>query len=207
MKLKKIIENIPFNRLLIYMILLGFFPVVFTTFYFYQKKQQWNQVSEKIRVIHEIFEAKVRKQYLNTIVRNAYGEIDQFYLENQLEPLSFLKKERETLEQLLQSPTFTGNEPAEKRYSLLSSNANRFEFMQGSPQSTEGVHEAACMLSHPVEIDTNDLKEILNRIEGNRKGKPQLIITDFRLNKKTHMNGNEVFELNLKLKKREFSHS
>lgn len=204
MNLKKSISSLPLHSLLTFMIFLGFLPIVFMTLHFYQKGQEWNQVLEKIRKVHELSEAKVRKQYLNTIVRNTYSETDQFYLENQLESLSLLKKEKERLEQLLQNPTFTGNEIAEKRYSFISSNANRLSFMQGSPQSAENVHEVACILSHPVEIDTIDLKEILNRIEGNRKGKPQLIISDFRLNRKSHLNGNEVYELNLKLKKREF---
>ncbi len=207
MKEKPSFRNFPLNRLLTYVVIIGFLPALFTLFNVYQKKQEWRTVSEKIIALHEMSEAKARKQYLNTIVRNTYADTDQFYLENQLESLLFLRKERETLERLLQNPTFTGNEAAEKRYNLITSKANRFELMQGTPQSAEGVHETSCTLSHSVEIDTNDLKEILNRIEGNRKGKPQLLITDLKLNKKTHGNGNEVYELNLKFKKREFLHS
>jgi hypothetical protein len=204
MNLQKLFNRIPINRLVTYLILLGFFPTIFATLHFYLKKNEWNDVLEKVGEIHEISETRVRKQYLNTIVRNTYCEVDQFYIENQLESLCFLKKEKERLEQLFQSPTFTGNEAAEKRYALISANANRFAFTQGNAQIAEGIHETACTLSHPVEVDTNDLKEILNRIEGVRKGKPQLIITDFKLNKKSQVNGNEVYELNLKFKKREF---
>jgi hypothetical protein len=206
MNIKKLIQILPFNRLLLYIIVLGFIPASIAFLHFYQQKKEWDKIDEKIRSIHGMSEARVRKQYQNIIVRNAYSEADQFYLENQLESLFFLKKEREALEHLFHSPTFTGNEAAEKRYALITSQANRFAFMQGSPQSGEGIHESLCALSHPVEIDTNDLKEILNRIEGNRKGKPQFIIIDFKLNKKTHTHGNEVYELNLKFKKREFFH-
>lgn len=197
-------NQIPITRLIFYLVIIGFLPAIFISFDFYLTKKEWDGVQEKIRSVHRLSEAKAKKQYLNTIVRKAYTEIDHFYLENQLEPLTFLKKEKERLEQLFQSPSFTGNESAEKRYVFISSNANRLAFMQGNPNSSEGIQEVNCMLSHPVEIDTNDLKEILNRIEGYRKGKPQLIISDFKINKKAHLSGNEVFELNLKLKKREF---
>ncbi len=202
--LKKLSLNLPFNRALIYLVVIGFLPLVFMVFHYTQKKREWDAVSEQINAIHHLSESKARKQYFNTIVRNAYSESDPLYLENQLEPLSFLKKERETLQQLLQSPTFTGNEAAEKRYAQLTSHANRLEFLQGSPQATEGIQETVCWLSHPVEIDSHDLKEILNRLEGKRKGKPQLLITDFKCHKKTLLSGNEVFELNIKLFKREF---
>lgn len=202
--LKKLLDNLPFNRVMIYLIALGFLPALFTAFHYAKKKRAWDEVSEQINAIHHLSETKARKQFFNTIVRNAYAETDPLYLENHLEPLTFLKKERETLEQLLRSPTFTGNESAEKRYAHLTSNANRLEFLQGSPQAAEGIQEAVCWLSHPVEIDSHDLKEILSRLEGNRKGKPQLLITDFKCNKKTLLSGNEVFELNIKLLKREF---
>lgn len=204
MKTKKLRDILPLNRLIIYIVILGLIPSALAICYFYQQKKEWDQISEKILSIHEMSETKIRKQYQNILVRNVYSESDPNYFDNQLESLSFLKKEREALEHLLQSPAFTGNEAAEKRYAFITSLTNRLSFMQGSPQSSDGIHESICMLSHPIEIDGNDLKEILNRIEGNRKGKPQLIITELKLNKKTHMNGNEVYELNLKLKKREF---
>jgi hypothetical protein len=201
---KKAKTPLPTRRIVIYLIILGFLPSFFALFHYTSKKKEWEAVSERILSIQHLAETKARKQYLNTIVRNAYLEADQLYLENQLEPISFLKKEKETLEQLLKSPAFTGNEGAEKRYSFLSSKANRFQWVQGSAQVAEGVHEVTCLLSHPVEVDGHDLKEILTRIEGNRKGKPQLLITDFKLNRQIRMSGNEVFELNMKLLKREF---
>lgn len=202
MKQKKL--NLPLKRLLVYLVILGFLPIALALFNYTSKKREWEAVSQQIAQVQRFSETKVRKQFLNTTVRNAFMEADQFYLENHLEPLNFLKKEKETLENLLRSPAFTGNESAEKRFAFLLSKANRLQWVQGSTQAAEGIQEASCLLSHPVEIDAQDLKEILSRIEGNRKGKPQLIITDFKLNKKAHLSGNEVFELNMKLLKREF---
>jgi len=186
------------------LIVLGLLPSLCAAFYYAQKKREWDTVSERIQQVHALSLSKARKQYTNTIVRQVYSDADSTYLENHLEPLSFLKKERETLERLLQNPTFTGNESAEKRYAFLTSRANHLEFIPQNPEVGEGIQEVQLLLSHPVEMDAHDLKEILTRIEGNRKGKPQLLITDFRFNKKTLLGGNEVFEVNLKLLKREF---
>jgi hypothetical protein len=201
---KKLIATLPVNRLLVYVMILGFLPIIFAALYYTKNKNEWDEVAQQILNIHHLSANAARKQSLNTAVRHAYSEADQCYLENQLEPLFFLKKEREALEQLLKGPTFTGNEAAEKRYAFLTSNANHFEWVQGSAQTAEGVQQADLFLSHPVEIDAHDLKEILIRTEGHRKGKPQLIVTDFKLNKKALSSGNEVFELNMKLLKREF---
>ncbi len=82
--------------------------------------------------------------------------------------------------------------------------ANRIQFTEGASQNGEGFVETIEIMSHPVEIDDQDLKEILNRIEGIRPGKPQLIISDFKLVRKALSGGNEVFETHLKLLKREY---
>ncbi len=65
---------------------------------------------------------------------------------------------------------------------------------------------------HPVEVNVSDLKKILTLIEGRKIGefetgpqKPQLMILDFKLEKKNIRENNEVFDLNMKLLKREFS--
>ena len=50
----------------------------------------------------------------------------------------------------------------------------------------------------------DDLKDILDIIEGNHTQKPQLIVRDFQLTRKTKTSGNEVYDLSMALIKREF---
>lgn len=201
---KKIFSKLPLNRLLVYLVILGFLPIACSVFYYAKKNREWEFISQRIANVRSLAANSARKQSLNKTVRAVYADAEQFYLENQLESLTFLKKEKEALEQLFHNPTFTGNEAAEKRYAFLSSPSNQLEWIQGSSQAAEGTQQTDVLQAHSVEIDAYDLKEILMRIEGNRKGKPQLLITDFRLNKKELSNGNEVFELTMKLLKREF---
>lgn len=203
--MNKLLQSIPFSRLVIYIVLLTLFPVFGIGFLYLKEKNTWNEVAEQILTVHSLSEQKARKQSMNTTVRKKYAKADDFYLDNQVETINFLKKEREALENLVQNPTFTGNELAERRYAFLSGEANRLQFTQGAVQGAEGVQETTVILAHPVEVDNQDLKELLMRVEGNRPKKPQLLITDFKLNKKAHSNGNEVFEVNMKLLKREFA--
>jgi hypothetical protein len=202
--MKKINSSIPLSRLVLYIVLAGFLPLFFIAYSYTKQKGEWDSINDRIMAVHSLSEQKARKQSVNNAVRKKYADADCFYLDNQLESLNFLKKEREALENLIQNPSFTGNEAAEKRYAFLLGDSNRLQFTEGSVQSGDGLQETTEILSHSVEVDTSDLKEILARLEGNRCGKPQLLITDFKLNKKAHLNGNQVFELNLKLLKREF---
>lgn len=205
MSMKNGLTSIPLSRLLVYLMILFLLPTFSVGYRFVKKNREWDAVQMRILSLHTLSASKERKQYLNNLVRQNFSGIDQFFIENQLESLQLLKREREALEKLFQSPTFTGNEAAEKRFAAITSKSNRLEWTQGNLQSADGIQEGHFMLSHPVEIDTQDLKEILTRIEGTRKGKPQLIVTDFKLLKKAKQNGNEVYELNMKLLKREFS--
>lgn len=202
--LKKTSLSIPFSRLVIYLMVLGLLPLVFVGYHFFSQKQQWNLVNQQIFSVREIAEGKIRKQHLNTLVREKFSDFDQFYLNHHLETLSFLRHEKESLEKVIQNPAFTGNEAIEKRHLFLTGPANRIQFTEGASQNGEGFVETIEIMSHPVEIDDQDLKEILNRIEGIRPGKPQLIISDFKLVRKALSGGNEVFETHLKLLKREY---
>lgn len=202
--LKKLSLSIPFPRLIIYLMVLGLFPLLFVGYQFVSQKKQWNLVNQQILAVREMAEGKIRKQHLNTLVREKFSDFDQFYLNHHLETLSFLRHEKESLEKVIQNPAFTGNEAIEKRHLFLTGSANRMQFTEGTSQNAEGFVETVEILSHPVEIDHLDLKEILNRIEGVRPGKPQLIISDFKLVRKALSSGNEVFETHLKLLKREY---
>lgn len=202
--LKKMKGSFPLKRLIIYLFILSILPLVCIEFVFAGKKNEWEGILQQVHAVKQLSEIKARKQHFNHLARLHYGENDHFYLDSQLESLTFLKKEVSALEKLIRNPNFTGNEAAEKRFAFITGDTNRLHFAEGSVQACDKVQETVAVLSHPVEVDVQDVKEILNRIEGQRKGKPLLLITDFKLHKKTCPSGSEVLELNMKLLKREF---
>jgi hypothetical protein len=202
--LKKIKNFIPLKRIVFYLLITGCFPAFFTFYYFYSKKCKLNQWELAVERIHNAAVVQAKKQAVNQKIRRFYANSESLYLDRQLEKIRFLKKEKEALEQMLRSRTFTGNEAAELRYTFLTGEENRLLFTEFSSQKGEGIIETLLLLAHPVEIDSFDLKDILSYVEGTHSKQPQLLITDFKIARKKKPTTDEVFELNLKILKREY---
>lgn len=193
------------QRFVFYIALVALLPLVGVAYWYHFEKSGWESVKDELFATHFLAEQKARSQAVNLTVRAQYLEADPLYIDNTLEQLSLLGKEKEALKALMDSPSFTGNEAAEKRYAFITGGANRLHFREGLIQSADGIQETPESLTHPVELDTGDLQNVLRAVEEQREGQPQLLITDLILHKKTQPSGNEVFECTLHLLKREFS--
>src|SRR5262249_42700214 len=115
------------------------------------------------------------------------------------------------LQKVMSNKNFPDDENIKKRLEFLTSPSNNMIFTEGIVQSTPLFQEVNESLVHAVEVDGDDLRTILARIEGTDIGsetpganRPQLIILDFKIEKKSVTEKNQVFVLNLKLLKREF---
>lgn len=93
----------------------------------------------------------------------------------------------------------------------MTGQGNALVFSEGVVQSFPLFQETSETLIHSVEVNPSDIQKILARIEGTKMGeyrpgphRPQLVITEFKLDKKKVNDKNEVYLLNLKLIKREF---
>lgn len=202
--------NIPQSRMIIYLIIAGFIPVLFTIFYLSEQLSQINQLNrtlDKVEVQALILE---KKQASNIAVREHYKGSDRFYIDKNLETLKFLKPEVHSLEQLVNNPYFAGDESVKKRLNFLKNN-NTFLFSEGNVQTYPFFQETIASLTKPVEVNLEDLKKILTLIEGQPIGnykpgskRPQMIIIDFKLDRKEASENNEVFLLNMKILEREY---
>lgn len=204
------ISNIPLNRLVIYALLAGLIPFVLAVMHFMNQKSKVEGIEQLIYMVQEKAATQERKQAVNIAVRNNFRDADHFYIDKYLETLDFLEPEVESLKKVLNNKNFPDDENIRKRLEFLSS-GNNLSFTEGVVQSNPIFQETTETLVHPVEIDTKDLRTILAKIEGSQIGnelpspnRPQLIILDFKLEKKQATDKNEVFLLNLKLLKREF---
>lgn len=205
--MKNLRAQMPIKRQIFYLVLLGFLPMLFLLFDYSSNRNALTLLEKRVETARLTAAMKEEKQAFNTAVREKFGEADQLFIDKELEKHSLLNKERVALEKLLTSKAFTGNEAAEKRYAFLAGPSNRLLFNEGSVQTGEGFQETTESLAHSIEIDAADLKELLRRMEKSHPGQPQLIITEFKLDKKQTSLDNEVFDLNLKLLKREFLES
>jgi hypothetical protein len=204
-------SNIPLKRLLLYVLLLGLLPLGIAVVHFLSQRSQLEDLRNQIMMVHGLAAARERKQAVNIAVRNNFRDADHFYIDKNLETLSFLQPEIEGLQKVMSNKNFPDDENIKKRFELLTSSSNNMMFTEGVVQSTPTFQEVTESLVHPIEVNVEDLLNILARIEGSEFGhvapaphRPQLIILDFKIEKKSVTEKNQVFVLNLKLLKREF---
>lgn len=205
------LENIPVSRAVAYLIGIGLLPLLFVIFLFFSEKSRLEELDNTIVMIQDQAFLKEKKQAQNLAVRQHFRDADHFYIDKYLETLVFLEPEIETLQKIVKDKNFADDERIKKRLEFLTSQSNSLIFSEGSVQSFPLFQETAETLVHPVEVNTSDIQKILARIEGVDIGefkpgpnRPQLVVTEFKLDKKKTTDNNEVFLLNLKLIKREF---
>jgi hypothetical protein len=203
---------IPFNRLIIYLCIAALLPAALV-FFLFQKPME-----ERSRLIWQLQSATMRaknfemRQATNLALRSQFLEANHYYIDKQLESLSFLKPEAEVLQNLSRSNHLAENDGINKRVEFLTGKGNKLSFSEGVVQTYPYFKETVETLVHPVEINVSDMQQILSSIEGVKIGsfepepdRPQLIILDFKIEKKRIYPNNQVFLLNLKLLKREYT--
>lgn len=204
-------SSIPPKRLLIYLMLTGLIPIAIAWFSFSSQLDDVNDLQNKLWRLQDQAYSREKKQSANIAVRSQFHDVDHFYIDKNLETLSFLEPEIESLKGMLNNPNFPDDDNIKKRLETLSGQGNSLVFTEGVVQSTPVMQEVTETLVHPVEVNVADVKQILCRVEGVAMGeckpppnRPQLIILDFKLEKKNVSEKNQIYQLNLKLLKREY---
>lgn len=206
------LSHIPKTRLILYLMIAGLLPLVFVAMNFLSKKRAMEELEQSLYHMQQLAYNQESKQAVNLAVQEHYKHSDHFYIDKHLETLSFLELEVEMLEKLVNDKYFAGGEAIKNRLDFLTGSGNTLLFSEGNVQAYPSFQEITADLVHPVEVNAADLKEILSLVEGEAIGlfkpgpnRPQLIILDLKLDKKKSYENNEVFLLNMKLLKREFS--
>lgn len=209
--MNKFLSQIPKNRLIAYALIIGLMPILGAGFHFYTKTQEINLLQENLDGIKQTALMIEAKQALNKTVMAHYEGADRFYIDKNIESIPLLAKETEALKKISKQNNFIENEAVTNRLNYLQ-NRNSLVFAEGVVQSYPHFSETTETLVRPVEVDLVDLQNILAKIEGAQIGPyepgptpPQMIITDFKLEKKETTKENEVFNLNVKLIKREYA--
>ena len=185
------LSTIPQKRLIIYLLIGGLIPILLAWFSFSSQIDAANMLETQIWRIQEMAFSREKKQAVNMAVRNHFRDVDHYYIDKNLETLTLLEPEIESLKNMLNNPNFPEDENIKKRVENLTGPANSLVFTEGVVQSTPIFQEVTETLVHPVEVDVNDIQHILCRIEGISLGgctpppnRPQLMILDFKIDKK-----------------------
>lgn len=204
-------KNIPVPRLIFYLVCLGLIPFICVLFLFVSELNHLEELENSIESIQHEALVKEKKQALNLAVRQHFRDADHFYIDKYIESIVLLENEIDILQKIVTDKNFAEDDRIKKRLEYLTTQSNTLVFSEGIVQNFPMFQETIETLLHPVEVNGTDIQKILARIEGVEIGgeqpgpnRPQLIITEFKLDKRKVSDKSEVFTLNMKLIKREF---
>ncbi|MCB1113603.1 MAG: hypothetical protein KDK62_02485 [Chlamydiia bacterium] len=210
--MKNFSKNIPQGRALIYIMILCLLPSLFAGLWVWSQTGQVEGIKDQLENVREHAFLKEKRQASNKNLQNFYKDADSFFIDKHLESLTFLEPEIDSLQKLSSQKNVPEDESVRRRLDKLTGPDNALNFTEGVVQNYGAFQETTETLARPVEVNLNDLYKILTRIEGVSisgetvpEGRPQLIILDFRMEKKKNLDKNEAYQLNMKLLKREFS--
>lgn len=202
-------SQVPQSRVLLYIFCLSLLPIVFAMFHYNSETQSLQRLESQVSRLQEAAQIRNRKQSANALVRSYYSDADRFYLEKQTESTHLLEQESEALQKLGNQPHMAEDPRITRRLGVLA--GNTLVFTEGMVQSYPFFNEIPEALQHPIEVEVEDIKELLAKIEGTKIGpyepgpnRPQLLLTDFRLERKAPQGESEIYNLNLKILKREY---
>lgn len=203
-------ESIPASRLFWYIVLLGLVPVFFAGLHVINRVRQVSDAERALTATHEKLVLEESREGLNRAIREKFSEADHHYIDKNLEALTLLTTEQETLSTVSKQKTGIFDDRLLERLKKLKTE-NHLVFAEGVVQAYPQFQETSETLTHPVEVSVEDVKRILTMVEGVDidgyhavETAPQLIVTQFTLSRKKISERHEVFELNMKLLKREF---
>lgn len=211
MDFSQLLKGIPQSRMLLYLLILGLLPLLVVGMLLFSSLESLEQTETSLQLLQTKVVQKEKKQSANIALGNYYKKADHFYIDKNLEKLHLLEPEAEALKKISENPNFADNEIVRKRLEFLSGPQNHISFTESGVQTTPQFQEVVEVLAHPVEVNQGDIRKILSLIEGVEfssakpvADKPQLILLEFKLDKKSSTDKNETFTLNMKLLKREF---
>lgn len=204
-------SGISQQRLILYVLAVGLLPIALAVLHLFSQLSDVQSLQNNLEMIHQSMLTRESKQAVNLSVKEHFSGADHFYIDKQIESIRLLEPEIDSLRKIAAQNNVVDNEAVKKRFEYLT-NTNTIVFTEGVVQKNPYFQETTETLVHPLEVNLTNIAEILAKIEGVKIGpyqpgpdRPQMIITDFRIDKKTVDDKNEIFLLNLKLLKREFS--
>lgn len=199
------------TRIIIYSLILGLIPLLFVEMNYMSAKARQDNLSMALSEAITTATNKNAREFVNKQVKELYRDSNHFYIDQEIETISPLKDEVQSLQKILSLGFHANEDQFRRRLQFHTSGQNAISFVEGSVKTYKGFQETQESLAHSVEVDLNDVKSILSRIEGVRfseqetlpEQRPHLIITDWKMEKKKGLT-QELYSLDVKLIKREY---
>lgn len=189
-----------------------FLPIFFATLYAFMQAKKTKHFEDL--VLSSCKKGKlalIRKKQKEQFI-HCYSNANPYFLDTNIESILFSKHEIDELTAILQHPAITDKKQIEARLNFLTKGANHLSFTEESIRTTGTIKETEEKQRHPVQMDEEDLRKLLTIVEdmpiaGQTKieaSRPQIVITDFRLDTKQTPLKTNVFEVEMQFLKREF---
>jgi len=170
--------------------------------------QKLEQLEDEMERIHTKMVISQESQRKESALLSSLKNPDPHYLDKHVETLTFLLPEIKKLETLqLENPD---DEQTIKQLQSLKEGNNRLRFSEEQIRNNELFRETEEQQQQPIKLNEEDLKKLLCLIEGitiwpygPKEGRPQLIISDFKLTKNELPSHEKVFIVSMQLIKRE----
>lgn len=195
-----------------YLILaLGLIPCFLVITIYFRNARKLEELQTHVFYLKEKQLSAQKKSFLEQALLKQIKNADPAYLEKEIESLRFLQTEVHKIQALLH--TEPNNESLQHRLNFLLEGQNHLRFRLQNFQRAGKFQEIQAIQEHPVELNREDLKKLLARIENVPIGEykpglhpPDLIIKNFELIRKPLPSNEEVFLIHLELIKREILH-
>lgn len=196
---KKIRPSIFFSSLLV--------PIICATFYLFFQILELQELENRFIYSTKKGKSAIEKKRNKEQFLRRYSSYTPYFINQYIESLNFLDKEKQELITLLNHPAVLNKKILKERLSFLSGETNRLLFAEEKVRSSTKIKETEEKQRHPVQVDEKDLEKLLSLIEdvsSEPLNSPQLIIRNFQLKKKETSLRNEIFEVEMELLKREW---
>ncbi len=197
------------SRVVAYLAILGLLPICLAIYHYNSAQKLMEHLNQELEAVQQQVFLLNRKQTANNLVREYYRGADPFYIAKHAQTLPLLDQERQALDKLFHQVDVAPDPVIAKRLDELKTNA--LDFSEGAVQTYPFFREIPITQSRAVEVDKNDIEHMLSLLEGVDIGpyksgpnRPQVIITDLKLDRKTSSGGSQWYQLSMKLVKREY---
>ena len=199
-------EKIPPARIIAYAVLGSFLLIAICFMWMTSTINQAEDAQKELLALGEKLSAKTKEQETNRQIINQYKGKDSLFLHKKLESHPLLSSEVAKLKVKVATSALPEDVLLEKRLQTLTNGDNAFSFVESSTEVGKIYKEVVEHQSRPVEVDTNDLYNILNIIEGAQEidSRPDLIISEASLDKRKSTL-QETWSLTLNIVRREYA--
>lgn len=198
-------EQIPPGRIIAYTILGSLTLLLLSFFWMTSTINQARGAQKELRSLEKKLKSKIREQETNRHIINHYIGKDSLFLHKKLESYPLLSSEVSRLQAKVETSALPEDALLERRLQALTNGGNSFSFVESSTEVGKFYKEVVEHQTKPVEVDTQDLFNVLDILEGSQEAdsRPDLIISEAKIEK--HRGTlQETWHLSLNIVRREY---